>query len=79
VLRRSAPRQPRPVLTAGPVRIDLRDRTVTIDERSVELSAMEYRLLCHLADEPTRVLTKVNFEYRREASERGIQGLGRDW
>ena len=28
VLRRSAPRQPRPLLTAGPVRIDLRDRSV---------------------------------------------------
>jgi DNA-binding response OmpR family regulator len=49
-------------LTAGPVRIDLRDRRVSVDECPVELSAVEYRLLCHLAGEPTRVLTKVNFE-----------------
>ena len=62
VLRRSAPRQPRTVLTAGPVRIDLRNRSVTVNEQPIELSAVEYRLLCHLAKEPTRVLTKVNFE-----------------
>jgi DNA-binding response OmpR family regulator len=55
VLRRTMPRQPRPVLSAGPVRIDLRDRRVTVDERAVELSAVEYRLLCHLAAEPSRV------------------------
>jgi DNA-binding response OmpR family regulator len=35
---------------------------VTVDERPVELSAVEYRLLCHLVGEPIRVLTKVNFE-----------------
>jgi DNA-binding response OmpR family regulator len=58
VLRRTVPRQPRPVVTAGPVRIDLRNRSVTIDERVVELSAVEYRLLCHLAGEPTRVFTR---------------------
>jgi DNA-binding response OmpR family regulator len=59
VLRRTTPRQPRPVLSAGPVRIDLRDRRVTVDDWAVELSAVEYRLLCHLAAEPSRVLTKV--------------------
>jgi DNA-binding response OmpR family regulator len=58
VLRRTSPRQPRPVLIAGPVRIDLRDRRVTVDERAVELSATEYRLLCHLAAEPSRVFTR---------------------
>jgi DNA-binding response OmpR family regulator len=81
VLRRSAPRQPRPILTAGPVRVDLRDRSVTVDERPVELSAVEYRLLCHLAGEPTRVLTKVDFETRPEEGNRseGFRGLGRDW
>jgi hypothetical protein len=42
----------------------------------VEISAVEYRLRCQLGDEPTRVLTKVNFELgRRKARERGIQGL----
>jgi DNA-binding response OmpR family regulator len=58
VLRRTAPRQPRPVLSAGPVRIDLRDRSVAVDDRLVELSAVEYRLLCQLAGEPTRVFTR---------------------
>jgi DNA-binding response OmpR family regulator len=81
VLRRTFPRQPRPVLTAGPVRIDLRDRRVIVDERTVELSAVEYRLLCHLAGEPTRVLTKVNFETRPEEGKgsEGFSGSGRDW
>jgi DNA-binding response OmpR family regulator len=58
VLRRTAPRQPRPILIAGPVRIDLRDRSVSVDERVVELSAVEYQLLCQLASEPTRVFTR---------------------
>jgi DNA-binding response OmpR family regulator len=58
VLRRTAPRQPRRVLTAGPVLIDLRDRSVTVNERLVDLTANEYRLLCQLAAEPTRVFTR---------------------
>jgi DNA-binding response OmpR family regulator len=58
VLRRTAPRQPRPLLTAGPLRIDLRDRAVLVGERAVKLSALEYRLLCKLASEPTRVFTR---------------------
>jgi hypothetical protein len=73
------PRQPRPLLIAGPVRVDLRDRSVTVDERPVELSAVEYRLLRELAGEPTRVFTKVNSELRnaegRGASNRGSGGL----
>jgi DNA-binding response OmpR family regulator len=40
VPRPTAPRQPRPVRTAGPVRIDLRDRSVAVDERPVQLSAV---------------------------------------
>jgi DNA-binding response OmpR family regulator len=81
VLRRTAPRQPRPVLTAGPVRIDLRDRSVTVDERQVKLSAVEYRLLCQLADEPTRVLTKINFELpsRKARGVRASGARGTDW
>ena len=46
------------MLSAGPLRVDLRARRVTIDERAVELSAVEYRLLCHLAAEPSRVFTR---------------------
>jgi two-component system phosphate regulon response regulator PhoB len=75
VLRRTRPRQPRPVLSAGPVQIDLRDRRVTVDGRTVELCAVEYRLLCHLAAEPSRVLTKVNFEQGRRKA-RGARDSG---
>jgi DNA-binding response OmpR family regulator len=77
VLRRTAPRQPRPVLIAGPLRLDPHHRTVTIADRMVELSAMKYRLLHMLAGEPSRVLTKANFELRKaEGREQGTQGLG---
>lgn len=62
VLRRMAPRQAGAVLSAGPVRIDRRRRAVTVGDRNVELRGLEYALLCALAAEPTRVLTKVNFE-----------------
>jgi DNA-binding response OmpR family regulator len=82
VLRRTAPRQPRLLLTASPVRVDLPDRSVTTDERPVELSAVEYRLLCHLAGEPTRVLTKVNFELPSRTKVRGVRASGArgtDW
>jgi DNA-binding response OmpR family regulator len=58
VLRRTAPRQPRRVIEAGPVRIDLRRREVTVSTRVVELAAMEYELLCKLACEPARVFTR---------------------
>jgi hypothetical protein len=49
---------------------------VTIDERPVERSVVKYRLLCHLAGEPERVLTKVNFENKAggRQGERGVQG-----
>jgi DNA-binding response OmpR family regulator len=58
VLRRTAPRQPGRVLEAGPVRIDLRRREVTVSTRVVELAAMEYELLGKLACEPARVFTR---------------------
>ncbi len=58
VLRRTAPRQPQPILSAGPLRLDPHHRTVTIDDRTVELSATEYRLLHTLAREPSRVFTR---------------------
>ena len=58
VLRRTAPRQPTPVLSAGPLRLDPHNRTVTIEGRVVELSVTEYRLLRTLASEPSRVFTR---------------------
>ena len=58
VLRRTAPRQPQPVLSAGPLRLDPHRRTVTVDDLVVELSAIEYRLLRTLASEPSRGFTR---------------------
>ena len=58
VLRRTQPRQAPPVTIAGPVRIDHHQRTVHVHEQPVALSDTEYRLLCCLAAEPTRVFTR---------------------
>jgi DNA-binding response OmpR family regulator len=58
VLRRTTPRQPGRVIEAGPVRIDVRRREVTVSTRVVELAAMEYELLCRLACESARVFTR---------------------
>jgi hypothetical protein len=46
----------------------------------MEPSAVGTGLLCHLAGEPTRVLTKVNFETRPEEGKgsEGFRGSGRD-
>jgi hypothetical protein len=54
---------------------------VSVDERPVEFSAVEYGLLCQLAGEPTRVLTKVNFETRPEEDKgsEGFRGSGLGW
>jgi len=68
VLRRTAPRQPHPVLSVGSLRIDVRARTVTVAGETVKLSALEYQLLCTLAAEPTRVFT-------REELLRGVWGF----
>lgn len=59
VLRRTQPRQPHAILEAGPVQIDTRRRRVTVARRTVELTAVEYRLACKLASEPTRVFTRA--------------------
>jgi DNA-binding response OmpR family regulator len=58
VLRRTAPRRPGTVITAGPVHVDRRRRSVRVGERTVELRALEYALLCALATEPSRVFTR---------------------
>jgi hypothetical protein len=90
VLRRSELRRGARILRAGPIAIDVRSREVRVFDRTVELSAKEYDLLATLAGEPTRVLTKVNFETRPEegkgARDSGARGrigdplpLGRLW
>ena len=58
VLRRMAPREPGAIVSAGPVRIDRRCRTVPVGNRAVEVRGLEYALLCALAVEPTRVFTR---------------------
>lgn len=45
------------LLECGPLRLHPGTRRVTFDERSVELTATEYQLLCHLARSPGRVFT----------------------
>ena len=59
VLRRLAPRQTTPTILAGDVRVDLHQRQVTLHGEPVSLSATEYRLLCALGAEPTRVFTRA--------------------
>jgi two-component system response regulator MprA len=54
--RRTAPG--RPVLEAGPLRVDLDTRAVTVGGRDVELTAREFDLLAYLMDAPGRVFTR---------------------
>ena len=59
VLRRRAPRQPQPTIVAGDLRVNLHQRLVTLQGQPVNLTATEYRLLCTLGTEPTRVFTRA--------------------
>ena len=77
VLRRTTPRRPAPVTIAGPVQINHHTREVRVGEHEVRLSGIEYRLLCHLASEPTRVFTRSElmrevWGYRAEARTRTL-------
>lgn len=58
VLRRSQARSQRGVLRVGPLSVDPMTRAVTLDGRSVALSAKEFSLLHALAEDPTRVRSK---------------------
>jgi DNA-binding response OmpR family regulator len=58
LLRRTECRRRPPVMQVGALRIDTVTREVRVGETPVEISAMEYALLCHLAAEPQRVFTK---------------------
>mgnify|MGYP001035427792 FL=1 len=46
------------ILKAGPVELDTRSRTVTVDAAAVSLSALEYRLLAQLVMHRGRVLSQ---------------------
>lgn len=60
VLRRMTPRQQRPIITAGPVRIDVHGRRVTVAcQETPPLSVLEFQLLCALARDPSRVYTRA--------------------
>jgi DNA-binding response OmpR family regulator len=48
----------RTVTQVGQITINREERSVTVGERRVELSAKEFSLLGALASEPTRVFTK---------------------
>jgi DNA-binding response OmpR family regulator len=63
------------MLRVGQLTIDLAARIVEVEENRLELPAKEYELLRTLAREPTRVLTKVNFELRK-AEGRGARNSG---
>lgn len=58
VLRRAQPAAP-PVVTVGPIEIDLRSRIVSVHGSPVSLSAKEYDLIVKLASDPKRVFTKA--------------------
>jgi DNA-binding response OmpR family regulator len=76
LLRRARASHAPRLLRVGELRIDLAARTVEMSGHRVEMPAKEYELLRTLAREPTRVLTKVNFDAsgRRRVSESEIQG-----
>jgi DNA-binding response OmpR family regulator len=65
LLRRTDRRQAPALLEVGALSIDPVARTVRVDGRLVALTGKERELLRTLAADPTRVLTKVNFELPR--------------
>ena len=58
VLRRAAGRRPQGVLRVGELVVDPLTREVSLGGSPVELSAKEFALLRHLAEDPTRVYGK---------------------
>src|SRR5438874_8474630 len=72
VLRRTAPPE-HELVVAGPIRVDLATRTVTVGGRAVRLAGKEYELLLKLMTDPDRVFTKE--QLLREVW--GFMSLGR--
>ena len=72
VLRRTAPPE-HELVVAGPIRVDLATRTVTVRGRCVRLAGKEYELLLELMTDPERVFTKE--QLLREVW--GFRSLGR--
>ncbi len=78
LLRRiEQPTGPVRVRTIGPLRIDLRGHTVSVQGTSVALRRLEFELLAHLASDPERVFTKHEllsavWGYRSDGSTRTL-------
>jgi len=72
VLRRTAP-PAHELVVAGPIRVDLATRTVTVGGRVVRLAGKDYELLLKLMTDPDRVFTKE--QLLREVW--GFMSLGR--
>jgi DNA-binding response OmpR family regulator len=72
VLRRTASPE-HEIAVAGPIRVDLATRTVTVQGRRVRLAGKEYELLLKLMTDPDRVFTKE--QLLREVW--GFMSLGR--
>jgi DNA-binding response OmpR family regulator len=58
VLRRTQGQVAQPALVLGPVRVDVETREVTLDGRTVAMTATEFDLLAALMRKPGRVLTR---------------------
>jgi DNA-binding response OmpR family regulator len=54
----SASDTPSPLLSAGPLRVDLVEHTVSVDKRPVELTPKEFELLCLLVRHPGRAFAR---------------------
>jgi DNA-binding response OmpR family regulator len=65
VLRRAYKPRTVQVSRVGALTVDHRAREVRVADRQVPLAAKEFEPLQTLIAEPTRVLTKVNFELPR--------------
>jgi DNA-binding response OmpR family regulator len=65
----------------GPLEIDVLARQAWLNGAPVKLPKKEFALLQVLASDPTRVLTKVNFELPKAegSQESKYSGSGRDW
>jgi two-component system KDP operon response regulator KdpE len=50
-------REPEPMFSAGPIRVDLVRRIVTVDDREVHLTPLEFKLLATLAKHGGKVMT----------------------
>jgi DNA-binding response OmpR family regulator len=78
VLRRTGKAADRErTLRVGPLAIDRRARTVSLEGRLVDLRRLEFELLVHLAGEPVRVfgrdeLLRAVWRYRSEGSTRTV-------